>query len=203
MSRVDWALAEAKYVTKPEASYDWIAQMFDTSKITVVRHAKKQSWQQKRKKYTDDRIEELIRRSLETRVDVDERHLRALRITQHTFHQEVLRLGQRQANGEVIPSKEWMRVASLTNAVTKAMMTERAILGLTTKLIRITDPKEINRIQQEKGYKAEPLYQKYRETKALLEGIDLEAILKHKKILEDYVNKVEQTGDYSVEHPLW
>ena len=47
--------------------------MFDTTKITVVRHAKKRSWQQKREKYTEDRIEELLRRSFETRVDVDER----------------------------------------------------------------------------------------------------------------------------------
>ena len=203
MSRVDWAVAEAKYVTKPEASYDWIAQMFDTTKITVVRHAKKRSWQEKRKKYTDDRIEELIRRSFETRVDVDERHLKALRITQYTFHQEILRLGRRQMDGGTITNKEWMSIASLTKAMTKAIMTERAILGLSTKLVRVTDPEEIDRIQRMRGRKSDPLDKKYRETKALLEGIDLEAILKHRKILEDYVKKVEQTGDYSVEHPLW
>lgn len=203
MSKVDWAVAEAKYITKPQASYDWVAQMFDTTKITVVRHAKKRSWQQKRKKYTEDRIEELLRRSFEKRADVDERHLRALRITQYTFHKEIVRLGQKQANGDNIPSKEWSHLASLSNAIAKAIMTERTILGLSTKPIKVTDPEEIDRIQREKGYKTESLDQKYRETKALLEGIDIEAILKHKEILEDYVKKVEETGDYNVEHPLW
>lgn len=203
MSRVDWATAEAKYVSKPEASYSWVAQMFGTTKVTVVRHAKKRSWQQKRRKYTESKIEELLRRSFETRVDVDERHLRSLRIAQHTFHKEIIRLGQKQINNETVTSKEWSHIASLTNAATKAIMTERAILGLSTKLIKVTEPEEIDKIRREKGYETESLDQKYRETKALLEGIDLEAILKHKRILEDYVKKVEQTGDYSVEHPLW
>lgn len=203
MSKVDWAVVEAKYITKPQASYDWIAQMFDTTKITVVRHAKKRSWQQKRRKYSDDRIEELIRRSFEKRVDVDERHLHALRLTQYIFHKEIVRLGQKQVNGEDVPTKEWLRLASLSNAVTRAIMAERKILGLSTKLAKVSNPEEVDKIQREKGYKTEPLYQKYRETKALLKGIDLEAILKHKKILEDYVKKVERTGDYNVEHPLW
>lgn len=37
----------------------------------------------------------------------------------------------------------------------------------------------------------------------MLESLDIEAIIKHKKILESYVKKVEKTGDYTVEHPLW
>ena len=98
---------------------------------------------------------------------------------------------------------EWMSIASLTKAMTKAIMTERAILGLSTKLVRVTDPEEIDRIQRMRGRKSDPLDKKYRETKALLEGVDLDAILKHRKILEDYVKKVERTGDYSIEHPLW
>ena len=35
MSRIDWAVAEVKYVTKPEASYDWIAKLFNVDKTTV------------------------------------------------------------------------------------------------------------------------------------------------------------------------
>ncbi|GEM_PF-4217107 len=203
MGKVNWIEAESTYITKPQASYDWIARMFDTTKITVVRHAKKRSWQKKRRQYTEDRIEALIRRSFETRVDVDERQLRTLRLTQNVFHREIVRLIQKQANSEDITSKEWMHVASSTNAAIKAIMAERTILGLPVKPVRVTNPEGIDRIRRAKGYNTESLDQKYRETKALLEGIDLDAIKKHKKILEDYVNKVEETGDYSVKHPLW
>ena len=203
MSRVDWVEAEVKYVTKPEASYDWLAQLFGVAKTTIVRHAAREEWPKKRKEYTQRRINVLEERILEKSVDVDERHLRILRQTQLTFHNEILRLGLQQIRGEETDKKAWRMIASLTNAMSKAIMTERAILGLPTKQIRVTNPEEIENIQRQRGLKTEPPYQKYRETKALLEGIDIDAILKHKKILEAYVKKVEATGDYNVEHPLW
>ena len=203
MSKVDWAQAEVKYVTKPEASYDWLAQLFGVAKTTIVRHAMKEEWPKKRKEYKQKRIDILEQRILEKSADVDARHLRILRNTQISFHNEITRLGLKQQRGEDVDGKAWRTIANLTNAMTKAIMTERAILGLSTKLIRITDPEEIKNIQCQRGIKTEPPYLKYRETKALLEGIDIDAILKHKKILESYVKKVEETGDHNVEHPLW
>jgi len=203
MSKVDWVEAEVKYVTKPEVSYDWLAQLLGTAKSTIVRHAVKEEWPKKRKEYKQKRITVLEERILEKSADVDERHLKILRHTQVSFHNRILDLGLKQQRGELVDSKAWRTIASLTDAMTKAIMAERAILGLPTKQIRITDPEALDNIQRQRGIKTEPPYQKYRETKALLEGIDIDAILKHKKILESYVKKVEETGDYSVEHPLW
>lgn len=203
MSRVDWVQAEVKYVTKQEVSYDWLAQLFGVAKTTIVRHAVKEEWPKKRKDYIEKRISVLEERTMQKRIDVDERHLRNLRTTQAVFNNEIVRLGLKQQRGENIATKEWNAIARLTSAMVKAIMAERDLLGLPTKLIRVTDPAEIERIQRAKGIKEDPPYQKYRETKAILEGIDIEAILKYKKILEKYVKKVEETGDYNIEHPLW
>jgi hemerythrin len=203
MSKVDWAVAESTYVTKPEASYDWLAQMFGTAKSTVVRQAVKRNWPKKREEYTEKRIQALEENVLETRLQVEERHLKTLRLTQTVFHNQIVRLANKQQQDEGTNGKEWNTIASLTRAMTKAIMTERTILGLSSKPIRIKNAEAIENIQRIMGHKVEPLDQKYRESKALLEGIDIEAILKHKKILEQYVKKVEETGDVTIEHPLW
>lgn len=203
MTKIDWAVAESTYVTKPEASYDWLAQMFGVAKTTIVRRAVKRAWPKKREQYTEKRINMLEERTLQKRTDVEERHLRILRNIQAIFHTQTLQLLTKQYNDEELTLKEVRSLANMTSAMTKAIMTERTILGLPSKLIRIKNTEVIENIQRIMGYKEEPLDQKYRETKALLEGINIEAILKHKKILENYVDKVEETGDYTVEHPLW
>jgi hypothetical protein len=145
----------------------------------------------------------LEERTLEKRVDVEERNLRILRNIQALFHNQTVGYLLKQRRGEELTRKEISSLADMTSAMTKAIMTERAILGLRSKPIRIKNAEVVENIQRIMGHKVEPLDQKYRETKALLEGIDIDAIIKHKEILERYAKKVEQTGDYSVEHPLW
>lgn len=203
MSKLDWAVAESTYITKSEASYDWLAQMFGVAKSTIVRRAVKRSWPEKREKYVQKRIDTLEERTLEKRVDVEERELKILRNVITLFHNEILRLGLRQQQGDDVRRDEWSTIASLTHAITKAIMTERTILGLPSKLIRIKNQEAIKDIQEMMGYTHVPFYEQYRLTKELLEGIDIDAIMKHKKILEKYVEEVEETGDVNTEHPLW
>lgn len=204
MSRIDWAEAEVKYVTKPEASYDWLAQLFGVAKSTVVRRAVKRNWPEKRERYTERRIDELEQRILKSRVDIEERQLKALGNAIALFNNQSVTLLRKQILNEEITRKEWRSMFDMTHSATKAIMTERVILGLPTKQVRITDAEAIENVRQMTGSaEPEPIYQKYQETKRMLESLDIDAIIKHKKILESYVKKVEKNGDYTIEHPLW
>lgn len=203
MSRIDWAVAEVKYVTKPEASYDWIAKLFNVDKTTVVRHAVRRSWPVKRERYTEKRIEELEKRTLQTRVDADERHLRILRYSQAFFNNELVGLLRKQDAGLEVTRKEIRGIVGITNAMMKSIMTERTILGLPVKIHRITDQEVLKDLQEMMGYTKVPFWQKYTLTKQLLESTDIEKIKKHLKLLEDYKKKVDRTGDMTIKHPLW
>lgn len=203
MSRIDWAEAEVKYVTKPQASYDWLAKLFGVDKTTVVRHAVRHSWTEKREEYTQRRITELERALLETRLEVEERELKALRLSQALFHNEIVRLLLKQQRGEEITTKEWRGIVSLTGASIKSIMTERTILGLPTKIHKITDQEVLKDLQEMMGYTKVPFWQKYTLIKQLLESTDIEAIKKHIELLKQYTNYVEETGDETAKHPLW
>ena len=203
MSKLDWAVAESTYITKSEASYDWLAQMFGVAKSTIVRRAVKLEWSQKREQYIRKRIRVLEERTLESRIQVEERQLRALRNVQTIFSREVIRIGKKQENREDVTRKEWYGLARITKEALAAIMMERTILGLPSKLIRIKNEEVIKDIQEMMGYKDEPLWQKYTLSKQLLESTDLDAIKKHLELLKQYTDKVEKTGDYTVKHNLW
>lgn len=73
MGKVDWTLAELLYITNDDVSYADIANHYKVAKSTVVRHAAKTEWPAKRRDYAERRIAALEKKTMQTRVDAEER----------------------------------------------------------------------------------------------------------------------------------
>jgi len=184
MSKIDWAVAEATYITKSDTSYDTLASLFGTAKTTIVRHARKRDWQAKKERYTERRIDELQRRTLETRVQAEERELKTLRLTQTLFHNQVIRLLRKQRNNEEVTRKEWRSVAEGTSAMIKAIFAERIILGLRTKKVLVRDKDDISAYQLIMNHSEESPREEYENFNDSVK--DLEKLLDHLKRHELY-----------------
>lgn len=172
MGKVDWTLAELTYITNDSVSYTDIAEHFGVAKSTIVRHAVKTGWPEKRREYAERRIAKLEEKTMEKRVDVEERQLERLRLAQSAFHIELVRIGKKQLAGEEVTHKEVVAVTSLTGALTKAIMMERAILGLSTKPLRIKDDDAIHEYKRLMGYEEESSKKHVKELKSTLESLD-------------------------------
>lgn len=186
MTKVDWTALEASYITGGSVSYDMLAKKYRLAKSTVVRQAKSRHWAQKRAAYEKMRIEKISKRRMESQVDVEERQLRVLRNIQIACNNEILKLGKKQESGMSLTDREVRSMSTTTSTMFRAMMSERLILGMTTKAVRLTDPEDIDAYLIAIGLKEEPIDTQYNELKEL--NTDLKTLIEHQKRIQSYID---------------
>ncbi|MFY9228568.1 MAG: hypothetical protein WAO28_04590 [Candidatus Microsaccharimonas sp.] len=156
MTRVNWAELEVVYIVGGKLSYQDLANTYGVAKSTVVRHAKKHSWKDKRQQFNDERIAEVLRRTNQDRIQVEERHLRILKANQALVGREIKTMILKHMKTGSLSTEDWTTINMIYNIFSKAMMTERAIIGLSSKPVRITNPEYMEQYQIDMGYIAEP-----------------------------------------------
>lgn len=185
MAKVDWIQAEIEYITSVKISYDDIAKRHKVAKPTVVRRAKKEIWKAKRADFQAERVARARQLRMESKTEIDERHLRKLRMAQDIMNHEYGRLSTKLlTDGELTP-QETRIVFDFIGPYIKAVMAERAILGLRTKLVRITNPEDIEAYLEAVGLKEPSPRKRYEELKE--QHVDLQKLIEHEKRLRSYI----------------
>lgn len=192
MGKVDWTLAELLYITNDDVSYSDIAKHYNVAKSTVVRHAAKTEWPAKRRDYAERRIATLEKKTMQTRVDAEERQLKTLRVAQAVFNNEILRLGDKQTRGLDISRKEVRNITQLTHAITKAIMAERTILGLSTKLLQIRDEDAIHEYKVLMGLEEETPAEQVKGLKDDLQMLD--RMIERRRMIQGMIDRYEEDG---------
>lgn len=187
MGKIDWPATKVLYVTRDSISYGDIAKKYGVAKSTVVRHATKECWPEKRRKYNERRVRELESRSLEDRVEAEERQLRTLRITQAFFHNRLLKLAVKQQTEGAINGKDVREMADATGAMIKAINAERVILELPTKPVVLRSPDDIDAYLIAAGLKDEPAINQYEEIREAIQ--DLDRLIENRKRLKSYLDE--------------
>ncbi len=187
-------MAELEYVTMSKVSYDAIAKRHKVAKSTVVRRATKHDWKEKRVAFQNERFTRARKLRMESVADIDERHLKKLQLVQEVMNHEFMRLSHKLVTkGELTP-RENRIVFDFIGPYTKAIMTERAILGLRTKPVRITNPEDIEAYLVAVGLKEPPADQAYRNAKEAVENLD--RLIEHRQRMQSYIDEVDQRGSY-------
>ncbi len=177
--------AELSYVARPKLSYGAIAKRYKVAKSTVVRHAVKHEWPEKRAKYQKERIKLARKLTAESQYESDDRHLKRLQLIQTVIHNDFMRIAIKQEEGREVTHQEMQRLFGHITPMTKAIMAERAILGLPTKVTRITDPEQI--IEYTRAMNGPTPAEQYAELREI--EVDLDKLIEYKKRIQRLRNQ--------------
>lgn len=172
MGKIDWYDVEYDYLSQADLSYGDIAFKYGVAKSTVVRRAKKGDWVNKRLALKEKRVEELLLRTNQEKVEVEERELRILRAIQALAAKQLQTIYAKQKKGAELTDRDIRVISKISSLHHNNMMLERTILGLPTKPIRITNEEAIENFQIMMGYIDEPLARKLESRKEMIAQLE-------------------------------
>lgn len=146
MGKIDWYDVEYEYLSQADLSYSDIANKYGVAKSTVVRRAQKGDWVNKRLALKEKRVEELLQRTNQEKIEVEERELRILRAIQALAAKQLQTIYAKQKKGAELTDRDLRVISKISSLHHKNMMLERALIGLPTELVRITNPEYIDEI---------------------------------------------------------
>lgn len=193
MGKVKWDEALALYVTQHNESYEKLAKRYGVAKSTIVRHAVKHDWPLVKDKYHKSRVKRLTGSIFQARIETDERHLKLAQLIQAVANTEARRLALKVQQGYELTRPEARSMTDLMAVVQKGVRLERIILGLPMRPIRMTDPQAFAEIRGPDPHSPEEPWEFYRDAKKNIKILD-----KHRAMLQRYIDRVEETGSYSV-----
>lgn len=196
--KVNWYHIEREYITKPRLTYDAIAKHTGVAKSTVVRHAKKESWQQKRAIFQEEVSEKILAKRRESAAEVDERHIKKSYLIQDTMSLQLSILIEKMTTTPGgLSGKEQRELIALSNAYYKAVMEERKLKGLNTKPVQIHlhNSEDIDRYLEAIGAKEPPIDENYRKTKEAIESLD--RMIEHRQLLQSMIDETNKKGSFN------
>lgn len=194
MSKVNWVNARIRYCADENATYDSVAKMYGVAKSTITRKAAKERWPQLRQEYQTERHKQLSKVNINKQNEVEERHLKTIRIAIDTAHNAIVKIAINVANGTQSP-KEARQLNSLTTALYKNIILERTILGHTTKPVVFRNSDDIDDYLVAEGFKEPPVNSSYKDLQKASES--LAHMIERQKMIDGMIEDSNRQGRYS------
>lgn len=193
MGKINWLEARLLYCANENVSYGLLAKKYHVAKSTITRRAARERWPQIRQEYQDEKFKKLLKKTMNHQNEVEERHLKSLRIAIATEHNVIVRVAQRTAEG-IQTAQDMRQLDAATTALYKNIMMERTILRLPTKPVWLNNAEDIEEYQIMMGLKEPPIDVNYRKTKEAIESLD--RMIERRQMLQAMIDEVDKRGSY-------
>lgn len=130
--KIDWDAAFQYYCEDMTRSYDDVAKQFGVAKDSVYKQSTKEAtpWPERRLSVVEKAQKRAAKKRLKDTTGRDESHLKSFRLAIQSHTNTIVREGNKGDKGDQ------KALASSTNALYKAIMGERIILGLPVLIAR-------------------------------------------------------------------